>query len=367
MNFSQIKKKWLNEQLMKTKTLLIIEDEQMILDNMSELLKLANYNIITAKNGKDGISMAKAECPDLIISDISMPELDGLSVLRILSKDPKTAGIPFIFLTGKSEANDLRVGMNLGADDYITKPFREQDLLDVIRIRLERLELIKGAIDTSQSKVEQLKDLDSLKKLAGEKKEKNYAKKEHIYREEDTANYIYFVQSGRVKGIKTDSYGKDYVTEIYKKGDFFGHLSMFDQPEYHETAIAMEPTVLSLIPRAEFIALIRRNRDLSERYIEHLSQLLRSKENRLLQLAYAPVRERVADALLQYVSPLREEKKKGLSATISREDLASIVGTTKESLVRMLSEFKREGLIRSEGREIIIMDEPKLRKTAIGF
>jgi CRP-like cAMP-binding protein len=225
----------------------------------------------------------------------------------------------------------------------------------------------KGGMDSSELKGEKLKDLDALKKLAGEKKEKNYAKKEHIYREEDTANYIYFVQSGRVKGVKSDSYGKDYVTDIYKKGDFFGHLSMFDQPEYHETAIAMEPTVLSLIPRSEFIALIRRNRDLSERYIEHLSQLLRSKENRLLQLAYAPVRERVADALLQYVSPMRAEKKKGISATISREDLASIVGTTKESLVRMLSEFKREGLIRSEGREIVITDEPRLKKTAIGF
>ena len=352
---------------MKTKSILIIEDEQKLLDNMSELLQLANYNVLAALNGKEGVALAKKERPDLIISDITMPELDGLSVLRILSKDPVTAGIPFIFLTGKSEENDLRVGMNLGADDYLTKPFREQDLLDVIRIRLDRLELIKGSPDANESRVEQLKDLEALKKLAGEKKEKNYAKKEHIYREDDAANHIYFVQSGRVKCIKTDSYGKDYVTDIYKKGDFFGHLSMFDQPEYHETAIAMEPTVLSLIPRAEFLALIRRSRDLSERYIEHLSQLLRTKENRLLQLAYAPVRERVADALLQHVAPMRAEKKKGMSATISREDLASIVGTTKESLVRMLSEFKREGLIRSEGREIVIMDEPRLKRTAIGF
>ena len=142
---------------------------------------------------------------------------------------------------------------------------------------------------------------------------------------------------------------------------------MFDQPEYHETAIAMEATSLSLIPRAEFITLIRKSRDLSEKYIEHLSQMLRSKENRLLQLAYAPVRERVADALLQYVSPMRTEPRKSTSTVISREDLASIVGTTKESLVRMLSEFKREGMIRSEGREIVIMDEPRLKRTAIGF
>lgn len=352
---------------MKTKTILLIEDEQHLRDNISEFLQLAGYTVLSAADGKDGVNLAKDERPDLILSDITMPEVDGFSVLRILAKDPATAGIPFIFLTGKNEVNDLREGMNLGADDYLIKPFRHQDLLDVIRIRLERMEMIRGGVDVPGSKGELLKDLEALKKMAGEKKEKYYAKKEHIYREDDVANHIYFVQSGRVKCIKTDSYGKDYVTDIYRKGDFFGHLSMFDQPEYHETAIAMENTNLSLIPRAEFISLIRRSKELSERYIEHLSQLLRTKENRLLQLAYAPVRERVADALLQYVAPLREEKKKGSSATISREDLASIVGTTKESLVRMLSEFKREGLIRSEGREIVIMDEPKLKRTAIGF
>jgi CRP-like cAMP-binding protein len=352
---------------MKTKTILLIEDEQHLRDNISEFLQLAGYTVLSAADGKDGVNLAKDERPDLILSDITMPEVDGFSVLRILAKDPATAGIPFIFLTGKNEVNDLREGMNLGADDYLVKPFRHQDLLDVIRIRLERMEMIRGGVDVPGSKGELLKDLEALKKMAGEKKEKYYAKKEHIYREDDVANHIYFVQSGRVKCIKTDSYGKDYVTDIYRKGDFFGHLSMFDQPEYHETAIAMENTNLSLIPRAEFISLIRRSKELSERYIEHLSQLLRTKENRLLQLAYAPVRERVADALLQYVAPLREEKKKGSSATISREDLASIVGTTKESLVRMLSEFKREGLIRSEGREIVIMDEPKLKRTAIGF
>jgi CRP-like cAMP-binding protein len=227
--------------------------------------------------------------------------------------------------------------------------------------------LIKSGLDLVETKSESLKDLDALKQLASEKKEKYYAKKEHIYREDDAANHLYFVQSGRVKSIKTDSYGKDYVTAIYTQGDFFGHLSIFDQPEYHETAIAMEATTLSLVPRGEFLALIRRNRMLSERYIEHLSQLLRTKENRLLQLAYAPVRERVADALLTYVYPMRSEGFKGSVASISREDLASIVGTTKESLVRMLSEFKREGLIRSEGREIVIMDESRLKRTAIGF
>jgi CRP-like cAMP-binding protein len=113
--------------------------------------------------------------------------------------------------------------------------------------------------------------------------------------------------------------------------------------------------------------LMRQNREIAEKYMELLSKNVREKENRLLQLAYAPVRERVADALLQHVLPLRSPSSRSSVFNISREDLASIVGTTKESLVRMLSEFKREGIIRSEGREIVIMDEARLKRTAIGF
>ncbi|MEY4604787.1 MAG: hypothetical protein RIT43_2079 [Bacteroidota bacterium] len=352
---------------MKKEKILLIEDETDARMNLLEFLKLANYQVVEAINGKEGIDLARKEKPDLIISDVKMPEIDGLNVLRILSKDPLTAGIPFVFLSGLNDLRDVRAGMNLGADDYVIKPFNPQDLLEIIRVRLERLSLIRNGLDMAETSGELLKDIESLKNLASEKKEKIYAKKEHIYREDDAANFLYFVQSGRVKCIKTDSYGKDYVTEIYHSGDFFGHLGMFDQPEYHDTAIAMESTTLSLIPRTEFMTLVRRSRDLSERYIEHLSQLLRSKENRLLQLAYAPVRERVADALINYVQPFTGLRKRDGGTAISREDLASIVGTTKESLVRMLSEFKREGLIRSEGREIIIMDEPRLKRTAIGF
>jgi CRP-like cAMP-binding protein len=349
------------------KKILLIEDDSLIRENTAELLELANYKVISAENGKQGIEFAKRDHPDLIISDIIMPELDGLSVLRIVNKNPETSGIPFIFVTGKSDSTDFRTGMNLGADDYLTKPYDDKDLLDVIRIRLERMDILRNGLGSSEWKGEDLKDLESLKNLAKDKKEKLFSKKEHIYREEDFANQLYFILSGKVKCIKTDSYGKDYVTEIYGAGEFFGHLGLFDQPEYHETAIAMEPTRLAIIPKTEFLMLMRQNREIAEKYMELLSKNVREKENRLLQLAYAPVRERVADALLQHVLPLRSPMNRSTVFNISREDLASIVGTTKESLVRMLSEFKREGIIRSEGREIVIMDEARLKRTAIGF
>jgi CheY-like chemotaxis protein len=111
------------------KKILLIEDNADVRENTDEILSLAGYNVVTAPNGKNGVELAMQEKPDLIICDIMMPELDGYGVLHILSKKDETAGIPFIFLTAKTEKTDIRKGMNLGADDYLTKPFDETQAL----------------------------------------------------------------------------------------------------------------------------------------------------------------------------------------------------------------------------------------------
>jgi len=99
--------------------------------------------VFTAEDGKSGVALALEKLPDLIVCDIMMPELDGYGVLHLLNKHIKTYGIPFIFLTAKSEKTDLRKGMEMGADDYITKPFEGIELLNAIEIRLKKIELIK--------------------------------------------------------------------------------------------------------------------------------------------------------------------------------------------------------------------------------
>jgi CheY-like chemotaxis protein len=96
------------------KKILLIEDNTEVRENTAEILELADYTVFTAANGKIGVELAKREMPDLIICDIMMPELDGYGVLHVLSKNPATASIPFIFLTAKSEKDDFRKGMNLG-------------------------------------------------------------------------------------------------------------------------------------------------------------------------------------------------------------------------------------------------------------
>ncbi|RYG47560.1 MAG: response regulator, partial [Chitinophagaceae bacterium] len=110
--------------------ILLIEDNLEIRENTAEILELANYRVTTAENGKLGVEAALKEHPDLIICDVMMPVLDGYGVLHLLNKNAGLEGIPFIFLTAKSERSDLRKGMEMGADDYITKPFTDIELLN---------------------------------------------------------------------------------------------------------------------------------------------------------------------------------------------------------------------------------------------
>ena len=351
--------------------IVLIEDNVDVRETTQEILELADYEVLTAENGKQGVEVVKNEMPDLIICDIMMPDLDGYGVLRILSKNPDTANIPFIFLTAKSEKSDVRKGMNLGADDYITKPFDETELLESIETRIKRSERLKkdfrNDIDGLNEFIDEARGIQELRDLSKDRKVKSYQKKEVIYREDDYANYLYFIIRGKVKCIKTDSYGKDFVNEVYANGDFIGYTTLFDDGEYSETAIAMEETEVAVIPKQDFTSLIRKNRDVATSFIKLLSGNVRGREKRLLQMAYAPVRERLADALIH----LRNKNVNSGSAAdilkISREDLAGIVGTAKESLIRTLTELKKDGLVETDGQEITIVDENGLKRIASGL
>lgn len=120
------------------KKILVIEDEKPVLTNIIEILESGGFSAIGAENGEIGVQLATQEIPDLIICDIMMPVLDGYGVLTKLRSQPLTEIIPFIFLTAKADKSDLRQGMNLGADDYISKPFRRRELLEAVNTRLEK-------------------------------------------------------------------------------------------------------------------------------------------------------------------------------------------------------------------------------------
>ncbi len=135
-------------------TILVIEDEEFVRENLVDLLDAEGYQVISAANGRVGVQLARQHLPDLILCDILMPELDGYGVYRELLQDPVTATIPFIFLTAKATPSDVRAGMALGADDYLTKPFTREDLLQAITARLARREMI---VRQFQNKMDELR------------------------------------------------------------------------------------------------------------------------------------------------------------------------------------------------------------------
>ncbi|HMJ70370.1 MAG TPA: response regulator [Cyclobacteriaceae bacterium] len=346
------------------KKILVIEDNADIRENTSEILSLANYTVITAENGKIGVALAISEKPDLIICDIMMPELDGYGVLHILSKKPETAAIPFIFVTAKTERSDIRKGMELGADDYLTKPFDDNELLNAIEIRFKKSDIrtkdYEHGVNGLDSFIVDAQKVLHLKDLCKDRKTRSVKKKNEIYSEGDTPQMVFFVKSGEIKASKAHAEGKELITSVYKKDDFFGFEPILDSSEYQDSAIAMQDSEIISIPKQDFLTMILRQPDVSSGFISLLCKKVADKEKQLINLAYSSVRQRTAEALLK-ISHLKEggENEK---LEISREDLAKMVGTASESVIRVLSELKEEGIIAIEGGRIQILQPAKLEK-----
>lgn len=142
--------------------ILVIEDEPKVRANIEEILQLADFDTIVAKDGLEGLQLARENLPDLIICDIMMPELDGYGVISGLKEEEKMANIPFVFLSAKSDRSDFRQGMNLGADDYLTKPFTPEELLGAIAARLERAAQQQAKLEEVAGQLKKLENFDAL-------------------------------------------------------------------------------------------------------------------------------------------------------------------------------------------------------------
>ena len=348
------------------KEILLIEDNKDVRENTAEILELANYKVVQAENGKIGVELAQKHKPDLIICDIMMPVLDGYGVIHLLNKNPDTASIPFIFLTAKSERIDFRKGMEMGADDYISKPFDDIELLNAVESRLKKNEMLKAEfskdVDGLNKFFNDVRKTDELKKLSEERRVKQFKKKETIFNEGNSPNFLYFLSKGKVKTFKAHEYGKELITDLYKEGDFFGYTSLLEEKPYTETAEALEDAEICLIPKDDFYSLMYGSMNVMKSFIKMLSDNIADKEKQLINLAYSSVRKRVADALLLLQSRYDNDKGKSFSISISREDLANIVGTATESLIRTLSDFKEEKLVEIKGSNITIVNAEKLKK-----
>ena len=347
------------------KKVLLIEDDTVLRENTAELLELSDYEVITAPNGKTGVIQAKKSVPDIIICDIMMPELDGYGVLSELSKNTKTKYVPFIFLSAKTERKDIRKGMNLGADDYITKPFSEEELVSAIESRLAKASILKDERKRSQYLVvnneDEIKTLDDFKVYLNANGELlKFYKDEVIYTEGQNSNFIYLINRGVVKCFKLDEQGKELTTNLYKENDLFGYSSLTQNLPYQETATAIKDVELVAITKSDLKNILIDNHTVALDLIQLLTDDLTSIKDQLLQMAYSSVNRKTATTILKFAEKMNRMPDDPIK--ISRNDLASVAGIAPETLIRTMSDFKKLGLIETEGRNIKILDIQKLQE-----
>lgn len=346
------------------KSILVIEDNQDIRENTAEILDLAGYKTFTAENGKRGVDIALKEKPDVIVCDIMMPELDGYGVLHLLRKNEATQAIPFIFLTAKTERSDFRKGMEMGADDYVTKPFEDIELLNAIEIRLKKAEILGNKYASSQQGISQfikdVKDSGLMKQLQDQYNIESYSKKQTLYQEGKRPKLLYYVVKGKVKGLKTHEDGKEYITDLFSEGDFIGYPALIEDKNYDDSAVILEDAEIMQIPKEDFQKMVYGDLSIAAKFIKIITKNVKDKEERLLNLAYSSLRKRVAKALVD----IHEKFNIGgqnKPIEISREDIAHYVGTATESLIRTLSDFKAEKLIEIKEGKILIANLDKLK------
>ncbi len=347
------------------KKILLIEDHDEIRENTAEILSLASYKVYTAANGIQGIESALSEKPDLIICDIMMPELDGYGVLHAVQKYPDLAHVPFIFLSAKSERSDFRKGMDLGADDYISKPFNGTELLTAIERRLQKIDAFKTELLPGLEGLQQIlkannPNRDLIKELTADRNINRYKKKQVIYSEGNRPSKLFYILKGKVKVIKTNDDAKELVVGLFNQGDFLGYTAIFEGSVYTDTAETIEETELAIIPKEEFENLLNKDIGLFRKFAKLMAKNVIEQEEHLISLAYNSLRKKVADALITLSKKYKLPDDIYFSIDISRENLASIAGTATESLIRTLSDFKTDKLIEIHGSKIIIIDETKL-------
>ncbi len=349
---------------MKT-TIVLIEDNKDLRETTTELLEISGYEVIAALDGLDGLNKVKQSNPDLILCDIMMPNLDGYGVLHILSQDPQLNTIPFIFLTAKSEPLDFRQGMELGADDYIIKPFKELDLLKSIETRLKKSRknvLFQPSIDQIPQINEHKIALDFLNFELNDLSKRiiKLDRKGNLFSEGDSPQKLFYLKSGRVKIFQLDESGKQFITHFISPGDFFGYVDILEEQNYRENAEAMEDSIVLSISSEEFKDYIGKNHALEIHFRKLLTESLIQIEKNMISMAYNSLRIRTAKALVDLAENSGATINQPFSIRIMREDLANKMGTAPESVIRTLSEFKKEGLLEMKGSQILIFNLSKL-------
>ena len=347
--------------------ILVIEDHLEVRENLHELLELCNYHVISAPDGATGIQLAIAEQPDLILCDIMMPGgIDGYEVLTTLGRHPETAAIPFIFLTARADKTDIRRGMQLGADDYLTKPFEDHELLRAIQVRLHKSHLLKQPFSRSYEGLKsfffQARQEGGLPLEIDPAGLQKFPAGHLFFQENEAPEHLHFLASGKVRLYRTGRVGEASSTILYEQGSFFGYKALIHGTPYLHLAEALEPVEVFFIPKNDFYLLLLHNRTFSIRFIQLLANRVKEQETLLLKMVQQLSQKTVAETILE----LCPQEGENQSDTISLEAIQSRTSIANLSFTLALRDLDHAKAICLEKDCIHLLDAHKLRTLANG-
>ena len=207
--------------------------------------------------------------------------------------------------------------------------------------------------------------LEELEFISGAKISQSYQKGQRIFQEGISSQGLYCVNQGKIKITKANGDGKEQIVRLAKGGDVLGFQSVLTETHYSSSAVALDDCVVCFIPRSDFFRVWQANNQFSTSLVKMMARALGAAELKLLHLAYKPVRERLAEALILLVQTYsQEDDTQPFHIAIGRDDLASMVGTAKETAIRLLSEFKEAGIISTRGSGITILNVSELSQIA---
>ena len=348
--------------------ILLIASDPAIRTLTTDVLALAHYQVLLAQDGKSGVEMAETEQPDVVITEIAMPGLDGYGVMHLLQSYPWFYNTLFIVLCTACDKVELRRAMSMGADDVIIKPFDGTELLSSIEVRSKKRDSLAKSNghspDTIAPPVQTEKEL--MMQLISDRNIDRYNRRQLIYKKGDRPTKLFYLINGKARSFNTHPDGKDLAIDLFGPGDFLGYADILKNHNYAESVETIEYVELAVIPRAEFEQLVFQNPVFARRFIDLAVTRSKIMEHRLLWMAYHTLRQKVAAALLHLIEKYGNGQNSPFEINLNRSVFASIAGTATESSIRTLGEFRSEKLIELETDGTIRVTNPKRLGQLVG-
>ncbi len=347
--------------------ILIIEDNLEIRENFAEILELEGYTVFTASNGRLGAEKAFAEKPDLIFCDIMMPELDGYGVLYLLAKNKETMNIPFIYLSSRSEKDDIQKGFGLGATGYIIKPFSGNEVLAAVDKALAKRNITSTF--SKKNIYEQIIELIGYvnSNFSASLTLENIAKKklqrgEILFSEMDIPQAAYFIIKGKIKSYLINNSGNEFITNRHETDEFLGYNAILENTKHKDNAVAEEETELLVIPQEIFLQLIHSAQEISRQFIKLLSGNNHNKEEKITSLVYFSLKRMLIESLLeeQIETEVSDDENSGVDL-MKRKNYHKL-NYSSENVFNILNDLQKEKMINIKNGKIIILEERQLKR-----